>query len=156
MTNYSELDMHILNIVQNNDILEQTDLKTSLEKRGHDIPQASLSRRLKKLLIAKVNGRYQIVDHNQFQSLPMVLNIKVSDFGGIVLHTHPGNANTIGYFLDNTYVSYTAKDNKQNSPILGTIAGDDTVFIITKNKAATKEVLKLLKSHFPYLGEGDD
>lgn len=41
------LGEHILNIIQNHEILEQSDLQTLLKERGHNIPQATLSRKLK-------------------------------------------------------------------------------------------------------------
>ena len=154
MSSRIDLDKHILNIVQNFDIREQIDLQKYLKKRGYDTPQATLSRHLKRLKIAKVNKKYEILDHKQFQSLPIVLNIKISDFGIIVLHTYPGNANSLAFFLDKEYVSFALKEQK-TSPILGTIAGDDTVLIITKNESSIKETVKLLKIHFPHL-DGND
>ena len=143
------LDGHILNIVQTEKISEQIDLQKSLTERGYTIPQATLSRRLKKLKIAKVAGVYQVVDFN-IPNLPLVLNIQVSDFGLIVLHTHPGNANSLAYYLDKKYVSFSMHNDK-NSGILGTIAGDDTVLLIVKSKEKQEEVLNLLRAEFPYL-----
>lgn len=142
------IDNHIVNIVQNEPIREQIDLQEILKVRGYDIPQATLSRKLKKLNIAKVDGVYKIIDFN-VSLLPVILHMKVSDFGLIILNTHPGNANSLAYFIDQKYVSYDSHDN--NSMILGTIAGDDTVMIIVKNKNALKETITLLKSLFPYL-----
>ncbi|WP_058534939.1 arginine repressor [Legionella saoudiensis] len=143
------LDGHILNIVQTEKISEQMDLQKSLTERGYVIPQATLSRRLKKLKIAKVAGVYQVVDFN-VPNLPLVLNIQVSDFGLIVLHTHPGNANSLAYYIDKKYVSFSIQGNKC-SGILGTIAGDDTVLLIVKSKDKQEEVLSLLRADFPYL-----
>nr|WP_241480481.1 hypothetical protein [Legionella norrlandica] len=76
----------ILSIVQTENIAEQSDLQHSLKKRGYDIPQATLSRRLKKMKIAKVSGYYKVIDYNQ-PGLPLVLNIQFSDFGLIILQT---------------------------------------------------------------------
>ncbi|MDR3502629.1 MAG: ArgR family transcriptional regulator [Legionella sp.] len=143
------LDGHILNIVQTEKISEQIDLQKSLTERGYTIPQATLSRRLKKLKIAKVAGVYQVVDFN-IPNLPLVLNIQISDFGLIVLHTHPGNANSLAYYIDKKYVSFSMQSNK-NTGILGTIAGDDTVLLIVKSKEKQEEIVQLLRAEFPYL-----
>ena len=143
------LDGHILNIVQTQNIAEQADLQNCLQERGYNIPQATLSRRLKKLKIAKVAGTYQVVDFNT-PNLPLVLNIQVSDYGLIVLHTHPGNANSLAFFIDRKYVAFSPQ-NKQSSGILGTIAGDDTVLVIIKNKEQLEKTLQLLHNEFPYL-----
>jgi transcriptional regulator of arginine metabolism len=143
------IENHILNIVQNESVREQADLQEILKRRGYDIPQATLSRKLKKLNIAKVDGIYKIVDFSS-SSLPVVLGMKISDFGIIVLHTHPGNANSLGYFIDQKYVSYDTHDS-QESPILGTIAGDDTLVVIVKNKKALKETQSMFETLFPYI-----
>ncbi len=149
MSHDNQLDSLILSIVQTQLIAEQSDLQHSLKDRGYDIPQATLSRRLKKLNIAKVAGTYKVVDYNQ-PGLPLVLNIQVSDFGLIVLQTHPGNANSLAYYLDRKYVSFNAQTPTQ-SGILGTIAGDDTTLLIIKSKSDLERVITMLKEEFPYL-----
>ena len=145
----SALDGHILNIVQNQEIHEQMDLQSRLKDRGFDIPQATLSRRLKKLKIAKVVGVYKVVELHM-PNLPQVLNVQVSEFGLIVLHTHPGNASSLAYFIDQKWVAYQP-NSANGSGILGTIAGDDTVILIVESKARIKQVLAQLHAEFPYL-----
>lgn len=149
MSHDTLLDGLILTIVQTQNIVEQSELQQRLKNRGHDVPQATLSRRLKKLNIAKVAGVYKIIDYNQ-PVLPMVVNIQVSDHGLIVLQTHPGNASSLAYFIDRKYVTYNPQ-NPTNSGILGTIAGDDTILIIIKNKHDLEKVTGMLKEDFPYL-----
>lgn len=146
------LDDHILSIVQRKEIAEQQDLQTSLRERGYDIPQATLSRRLKKLKIAKVGGIYRVVDFSM-PSLPFILNLQVSDFGLIVLHTHPGHASSLAAFLDKKYVVFYPQDDNEVG-LLGTIAGDDTVLVITRSKKHLMKVLALLQGEFPYLRLG--
>nr|WP_237578966.1 hypothetical protein [Legionella pneumophila] len=99
--------------------------------------------------IAKVSGYYKIIDYNQ-PGLPLVLNVQISDFGLIILQTHPGNANSLAYYIDRKYVSFRIKDSA-NSGILGTIAGDDTVLLIIKSKSDQQKVLDILMKEFPYL-----
>ncbi|KTD78327.1 arginine repressor [Legionella waltersii] len=149
MTHDSFLDDLIMTIIQSETIAEQSDLQDSLKKRGYDIPQATLSRRLKKLKIIKVGGVYKIIDYNQ-PGLPLVLNIQVSEFGLIVLQTHPGNANSLAYYLDRKYVSFSMHEASETG-ILGTIAGDDTVLLILKAKPDQEKVYRMLLAEFPYL-----
>ncbi len=143
------LDDHILNIVDNYKIAEQIDLQKRLEGFGYQIPQATLSRKLKKLNIAKVAGVYKQIDFNR-RHLPIILNLKVSEFGIIVLHTYPGQASGLAYFLDQTYVSYSPT-YETNSGILGTIAGDDTVILIAQSKDDVKTAVRTIEEKFPYL-----
>ena len=149
MSHDNLLDSLILTIVQTQNIIEQSDLQLSLKAHGYDIPQATLSRRLKKLAIAKVAGSYKLIDYNQ-PGLPLVVNIQVSDQGLIVLQTHPGNANSLAYFIDRKYVTFNPQ-KPTNSGVLGTIAGDDTVLLIIKSKKNLEKIMGLLKEDFPYV-----
>jgi len=143
------VDSHIIDVVRKEPVREQGDLQEILKLRGYDIPQATLSRKLKKLNIAKVDGIYKVIDLS-VSALPIVLSMKISEFGLIILHTHPGNANSLAYFIDQKYVNYNM-DNRGDSIILGTIAGDDTVVVIVKNKTALKKAQDIFKEIFPYM-----
>jgi transcriptional regulator of arginine metabolism len=141
------IDHHILDIIQNQSISEQKDLQKSLQDRGYSMPQATLSRRLKALKIVKIEGIYTTIKGNS-TSLPSILNISCSDMGIMVLHTLPGHAQALAYFLDQTYVRSSFKAKR---PILGTLAGDDTVLVILKSKKEIQEVLDIFYEQFPYL-----
>ncbi|CEG55633.1 arginine repressor [Legionella fallonii] len=149
MTKDAVLDGYIVNIIQSHNISEQMELQNYLKAKGYDVPQATLSRRLKKLKIAKVSGLYKVVDFAS-SNAPLVLGIHVSEYGLIVLHTEPGNANSLGYFIDQKYVNFHSFDDK-DSGILGTIAGDDTLLLIIKGKDYLGKVSLLLQKEFPYL-----
>jgi transcriptional regulator of arginine metabolism len=149
MVTNASLEAHILNIVQNHEILEQNDLQKMLKALGYNVPQATLSRHLKRLKIAKVSGVYKAVDLYK-PNLPVVLHMQISEFGLIVLHTHPGQANSLAYFFDQEYVNYSSKSIR-NTGILGTIAGDDTVLLIIKSSADMDAALSIIHQEFPYL-----
>ena len=149
MDKNKHLDGYILTIIQTHDVREQSELISLLRLRDIEIPQATLSRKLKKLNIAKVAGVYKVVDYN-YSTIPLVLKFEVSDFGIIVLHTYPGNASALAYYIDKKYISFSVAE-QGNSYILGTIAGDDTVLLIVKNSASVKKVISLLRQDFPYL-----
>ena len=149
MLHETVLDGHILNIIQNHEIKEQAELQKMLQQRGYDIPQATISRRLKKLNIAKIGGVYKVVEIQQMH-IPIVLNMQVSEFGMIVLHTHPGNAHALAYYIDKKYVSF-GQYQEEESGILGTIAGDDTILIVIKNRKIFDQVVENLLLDFPYI-----
>lgn len=140
------LEEHIKNLVQYQEIREQSLLQDALKVRGYDLPQATLSRRLKKLNIAKVGGVYRLIQ-SATPILPHVMAIKVSKFGFVVIQTLPGNANALAYFLDQTY----AHAPQSNSGILGTVAGDDTVLVLIEGPDVMADTLSLLKKHFPHV-----
>lgn len=154
MTYNNALDGYIADIIQNYEIKEQKDLQNILKKRGCDIPQATLSRHLKKLKIIKIGGIYKMLDISP-HNLPLILNLQISDLGMIVIHTHPGQASSLASFIDRKHVSFTY-NKSSSSDILGTIAGDDTVLLIIKNNTVIKDVLTAIYQDFPYLQKGKD
>lgn len=143
------IEGHILNLVQTHQIHEQSELQALLQERGYDIPQATLSRKLKKMKIAKVEGSYKVVQFNM-PLLPPILNLQISEAGIIVLHVHPGQANSLGYYFDQKYVSYSPH-TPNNTGILGTIAGDDTLILIIRSKTDLPTVLTAIYEDFSYL-----
>ena len=149
MTYDNTIDNLIINATKERQITEQSHLQEYLQQKGYEMPQATLSRRLKKLNIAKVAGIYRMVGLHS-PSLPLVLNIQISDNGLIVMQTLPGHANSLAFYIDQTYVTYHPKQPK-NSGILGTIAGDDTVLLITQGIGSLEHVLGLLYQDFSYL-----
>ncbi len=135
------MEDYILSIIQNNNISEQTDLQNMLKEKNQNISQATLSRKLKKMNISKIAGFYKIESFIH-RHTPIILSLEASESGIIVLHTHPGNASNLAYFIDQKYVS---------PKILGTIAGDDTVMLILKQNDDVYPISELLKKDFPYI-----
>ena len=147
------IEGHILNLVQTQSIYEQSELQELLKKRGFNIPQATLSRKLKKMKIAKVEGVYKVINFNQ-PNMPIILNMQISESGIIVLHVHPGHAGSLAAYFDQKYVSFSLHSSKI-SGVLGTIAGDDTVILIIRSKADLPNILKDIHEDFSYLDISD-
>lgn len=133
-------------IVSSQEVNSQADLLALLAKEGYRITQATLSRDLKQLKVAKaasMNGNYVYVLPNETMykrstgaaSLstmlqePGVLSINFSGNIGII-KTRPGYASAIAYGLDNS----------SHRDILGTIAGDDTILIVLREDADREAV----------------
>lgn len=135
-----KLETLILHLVQTKEIDEQSTLQILLKEKGCDIPQATLSRRLKKLRIVKVDGIYKSLEAKPTTKLP-ILDIKISDSGLVVLHTYPGHANTLAYHIDQQNIE----------GVLGTVAGDDTVLIILQSSEIYSKFLDFLRSFFDVL-----
>lgn len=121
----------ICRIIQTEMICNQEELLKRLEDNGFSITQATLSRDIKQLKIARVhdgsdNYVYRLTDAS-VQEQPIVeqqqkyANIEFS--GNLaVVKTRPGYAMAIAYDIDT------------NAPreILGTVAGDDTILVIPR------------------------
>lgn len=128
----------------------QDEVLQELRKEGFDVTQATLSRDMKQLKVAKaasMNGRYVYVLPNEtmyrrvhkpvsllemLQS-PGFLSIHFSG-NMVVIKTRPGYASSIAYNIDNSDIP----------SVLGTIAGDDTIFLVVKEGYDEKVVKEQL------------
>lgn len=127
----------------------QDDLLKLLEERDCSVTQATLSRDLKVLKVAKTplaNGNYKYVLPPQTQkniSQEDVVSRKINhtailslEFSGNlgVIKTKPGYASAIAWDID----------NKIEEQILGTIAGDDTILIIPREGVSKAEIYETM------------
>lgn len=146
MANKRERHDTILEIINARVVSSQEDLRKMLLQRGWDVTQATLSRDLRELRLARVptpeGARYAITDGSIEESraaldtlLPQLfLRIEgVSEM--LVLRTVPGGAQPIA----------AALDGEAWSDILGTVGGDDTILIICRSVAARERVMRRLR-----------
>ena len=115
-----DLDTLILRLLDDAPIADQGDLLGLLAARGHELTQSTLSRRLKRLGVQKVQGRYRRLEPTA-QILPEVTIVEVPP-NLLVLRTAPGFAQALGLSLDADPVPGQ----------MGTLAGDDTVFVAVR------------------------
>ncbi|MDE2197245.1 MAG: arginine repressor [Gammaproteobacteria bacterium] len=122
------LDAAILKLIEEREITGQAALLDLLKHAGHALTQPTLSRHIKKLGIQKITGRYQRVEPaaaemQSFTLTPVPPNL-------VVIRTRPGYAQPLAVMLD----------QKQIAGAVGTLAGDDTVFIAVTPAAHLKAV----------------
>lgn len=152
--------MAIREIVAMHDISGQDEILEELANRGYFVTQATLSRDIKELQIAKVpdgmgNYRYRtapntVARQSTDEIAPVggdiIRNCAVSiEFSGqiAVLKTRPGYASVIADMIDKA----------QFNSIMGTLAGDDTVLIIMRQKSTPTEVVIALSQWLPDIEE---
>ena len=130
----------------------QEELLDILRARGYDVTQATLSRDLKVLKVAKTplsNGAYKYVlppqikpisdelNAHNFTSHGAVLNLEFSGQLAVV-KTKPGYASAIAWDID----------NRSNDEVLGTIAGDDTILLIPREGVTRADITKMINMIF--------
>lgn len=125
-----DVDTLILELLDGSPITDQGDLLARLAAQGQALTQSTLSRRLKRLGVQKVQGRYRRVDPGT-QVLPEV-TVHEAPPNLLVLRTAPGFAQALGLSVDADPVPGQ----------VGTLAGDDTVFV-----AVLPEALGEVKAH---------
>lgn len=125
----------IIKLVNENVVATQDDLIFLLNKAGFNVTQATISRDIKELGLAKT------VDNSGVQRYIVHLNKSVSEsnhdyifsssiisvsyaVNDIVIRCYPGMANAACAILD----------NMDFPEILGTLAGDDTIIVIAKSE----------------------
>ncbi len=110
------LDADLRQLLEREAIGEQAELLARLTALGHVLTQPTLSRQLKRLGYAKRDGLWQPPE--QTESLP-VRRLAIAPPNLLVLKTDPGFANALASRLDATPLPGQ----------VGTLAGDDTVFV---------------------------
>jgi transcriptional regulator of arginine metabolism len=118
----------ILELLQHDRVTTQEDLRKRLARRGIHVTQATVSRDIEELGLVKTRSGYQRPDAPEPLSapqptLPVILKEFVREVlqasNMVVVKTHPGNAHTVAVALD----------AEQWPGVVGTVAGDDTIFI---------------------------
>ena len=133
----------IRQILERDDVHTQTELKKRLENKGIDTSQSTISRALKELGYARApvgDGSYRIVKvdgRDEHIRLLFKLGLEeVNSVGNlIIIKTRPGNAQAVAGAIDRTHIQ----------GILGTVAGDDTIFAVTKDESISQKVVENLK-----------
>ena len=142
-------------LISSQELSKQEELMAELEKAGYSSAQATLSRDLKRLKVVKVQnaeGRYiyMLPENKNFRSISdthmtvAAMNrlgaIGVRFSGNMaVVKTLPGHASHVAYDIDNAGLK----------SVLGTVAGDDTVFLVLEENVPRNEVLDDLSKVLP-------
>lgn len=141
----------IKEIVENNIIETQEELADALRRQGIVVTQATVSRDIKEQMLIKVpigDGRYRyayppeqnlVVTPSRmeriFQDSVIAMNFSQNI---IVLKTLPGTAQAVAYTID--YVKWPE--------IIGTVAGDDNIFVVVKPMEAVPDVMAKFQALF--------
>ena len=144
-------------IISSQQLGSQEELLNALQREGFKLTQATLSRDLKQLKVAKaasMSGNYVYVLPNEtmykrvstpqqvreMMQVPGFVSINFSANMGVI-KTRPGYASSIAWNIDNSDIPQ----------ILGTIAGDDTIFIVIKQGCSEKDVIDSLSEVVPHM-----
>lgn len=137
----------IIEIIKEIPVSTQDELLSLLKKRGYDITQATVSRDIKVLRLIKTtdsagSSRYDlpVVDAGQTEKFRTILResvISVAVAGNIVvIRCYTGMANAAA----------AAVDSMELEHIVGTIAGDDTIFAAVDTVSEAHDLMKKLNA----------
>src|SRR3954471_12264166 len=142
----SELREHrhreILSLLRRRRVASQGEIVVRLHERGIEATQSSVSRDLRDLAVAKVGGRYVAPLHHEGRSDDLraaahfLRTIRVAGPHLAVVLTVTGSAQAVGLALDQA----------EYPEVVGTLAGDDTVFVATATTSDQKRLVQRLEA----------
>ncbi len=121
----------ILGLIQATPIGTQEDLRALLERTGVTATQSSVSRDLEELGVVKQHGHYTLPRANG-ASARGLLSLDHAGDTLIVARTMPGLASAVAVEIDAAALP----------EVVGTIAGEDTIFIAVRNAKAQRPIIK--------------
>ena len=134
----------ILDAVQHQPVRSQEQLRRQLRAAGFDVTQATLSRDIRELQLVKggADGAYQspsrpaVNGHGAAGMLQKALAEYLTKADQVqqmvLLRTGPGQAQILGVAIDGARLS----------DVVGTLAGDDTILVITRGARQAKALVK--------------
>jgi transcriptional regulator of arginine metabolism len=135
--NRAERHELILDLIDRHRVTRQDELAVLLREQGAEVTQASISRDLDDLGVVKVDGRYARAPIGSAGANPFgVSSIEPSGENLIVLCCSSGLASAVAVRIDAEKIR----------EIVGTIAGDDTIFIAVKDATAQRHAIKKLRA----------
>jgi len=142
-------------LISSKELCCQDDVLKALAQEGFVVTQATLSRDMKQLKVAKatnMSGKYFYVLPNETlykrvsspkRAAEMLLTsgfVSINFSGNMgVIKTRPGYASSLAYNIDNGGIP----------EIIGTIAGDDTIFIVIKEGCLYEDIIEELRNIIP-------
>lgn len=121
----------ILELIHSSQIGTQEELTEMLEAKGFSVNQSSVSRDLVELGIVKSNGFYAVPQKSNYANFGL-LSLEIAGESLIVAKTDNGFAAAVCVRIDNEKIP----------EIVGTIAGEDTIFIAVRGNKEQRIVLK--------------
>ena len=121
----------ILSLIRAKPIGTQGDLAAHLERAGVTATQSSVSRDLEELGIVKHRGRYTLPRANGAAARGL-LSLDMAGDALVIARTEPGLASAVAVEIDGATIP----------EIVGTIAGEDTIFVAVSERKAQRIAVK--------------
>ncbi len=133
----------ILRLIQEQDVSTQQQLRDLLMEAGFEVTQATISRDIEQLRLRKVRAsdggkRYvRSIESNAPSKLlgDIVISVDYA-MNTVVVRCHAGTAPAAAAVMDGMKLS----------DVVGSIAGDDTIFLLARTEEAAKMLVKLLST----------
>jgi transcriptional regulator of arginine metabolism len=121
----------LLSLIRAKPFATQAELRDSLERAGVPATQSSLSRDLEELGIVKHRGHYTVPKSNGAAARGL-LSLDLAGENLVIAKTEPGLASAVAVGIDGAAIS----------EIVGTLAGEDTIFVAVRDQKAQRLAMK--------------
>ncbi len=134
----------ILKLIQTHEVSTQEMLRDLLVENGFTVTQATISRDIRQLKLLKRRTASGVSCYSKASAAAITPNNLLADvvvridyaINTVVVSCHPGSAQAACAVID----------RMQLPEIVGTIAGDDTIFILTRSEPNAKQLITSLES----------
>ena len=121
----------ILSLIQARPVGTQSELRSLLERSGVSATQSSVSRDLEELGVVKHHGRYTVPRSNGAAARGL-LSLDLAGDNLVIARTEPGLASAVAVQIDSNGIS----------EIVGTLAGEDTIFVAVNDRKDQRVAMK--------------
>ena len=128
----------LLKLISAERIASQAELARRLRSRNFDVTQASISRDLEELGVIKSSGIYTVPKKPRGAAVFGVRGLETSGDSLVVVKCDSGVASAAAVQIDAARIA----------EIVGTIAGDDTIFVAVRDARAQRTVMKRIWEAF--------
>lgn len=128
----------IVNIISAAKVQSQADLVRHLKARGFHVTQASISRDLDELGVIKAGGAYTLPQKPEGAGIFGLVSLEAAGPTLVVARCYPGLASAAAVKIDAAGIV----------EIVGTIAGDDTIFIAVKDEHGQRAAIRKIWEEF--------
>ncbi|BEP29002.1 arginine repressor [Helicovermis profundi] len=138
----------ILELIKENAIETQEELANLLKAKGYNVTQATVSRDIKELRLIKVltkTGSYKYATINQKEEVVSDRSLKLFKDSVLEIDT-AGNFIVIKTLVGAANAAAVAIDGLDVEKVVGTIAGDDTIFMLCKTDEDAEKTMEFFKN----------
>ena len=132
-----ERQKRILNLIRAKRIGTQEELRAELERSGVPATQSSVSRDLDELGVVKHHGFYAL-PHTNGHAARGLVGLDIAGDVLVIAKCLPGRASAVAVEIDDAAIA----------EIVGTLAGEDTIFIATQDQKSQRAVMKKIWEMF--------
>ena len=128
----------IVSLIAAKPVATQGELSRLLERAGFAVTQSSVSRDIAELGIVKRRGRYVVPRAEDAARARGLVSLDTAGTSLVVAHCEPGKASAVAVEIDAAAIE----------EIVGTLAGEDTIFVAVEDARAQRAAMKKIWALF--------